>query len=159
MFWEVECRRKVYDGYVLLKITVWASNCDSSRLTIDRRQRRGCSWTLLYKNNCPYAIDFSKAFDTVRHSKLLGKYSKIELPDCVDCQLARWLISSLHSLLMIRWYAIRVRALRQLHWLPVVRGMDFKVCTTMHSIHTSQCPTYSSDIAVNQMRSRHRSIH
>ena len=30
-----------------------------------------------------YAIDFSKVFDTVRHSELLGKYSSMELPDCV----------------------------------------------------------------------------
>jgi len=30
-----------------------------------------------------YAIDFSKAFATVRHSKLLDKYSKMEFPDCV----------------------------------------------------------------------------
>jgi len=48
-------------------------------------------------------------------------------------------------------------ALRQLHWLPVDRRVDFKLCTMMHSIHTGQCPTYSSDmlraVAVNQMRS------
>ena len=30
-----------------------------------------------------YAIDFSNAFDTVRHSKFLGKYSRMELPDYV----------------------------------------------------------------------------
>jgi len=46
--------------------------------------------------------------------------------------------------------------LRQLNWLPVDRRVDFKLCTMMHSIHTGQCPTYSSDIvravAVNQMR-------
>jgi len=28
-------------------------------------------------------------------------------------------------------------ALRQLHWLPVDRRVDFKLCTMMHSIHTS----------------------
>jgi len=47
-------------------------------------------------------------------------------------------------------------ALRQLHWLPVDRRMDFKLCTMMHSIQTSLCSTYSSDmvraVAVNQMR-------
>jgi len=30
-----------------------------------------------------YAINFSKAFDTVRHSELLDNYSKMELLDCV----------------------------------------------------------------------------
>jgi len=30
-----------------------------------------------------YAIDCSKAFDTVRHSEHLDNYSKMELPDCV----------------------------------------------------------------------------
>jgi len=35
-------------------------------------------------------------------------------------------------------------ALRQLHWLPVDRRVDSKFCTMMHSIHTGQCPTYSS---------------
>jgi len=52
-------------------------------------------------------------------------------------------------------------ALRQLHWLPVDRRVDFKLCTMMHSNHTSQYPTYSSDmvraVAVNQMRSGLRS--
>jgi len=51
--------------------------------------------------------------------------------------------------------------LRQLHWLPVDRRLEFKLCTMMHSIHTVQCPTYSSDtvhaVAVNQMRSCLRS--
>jgi len=36
-----------------------------------------------------YAIDFPRAFDTVRHSEILGKYSQIELPDCVSIELAR----------------------------------------------------------------------
>jgi len=48
-------------------------------------------------------------------------------------------------------------ALRQLHWLPVDRSDAFKLCNTMHSIHTGQCPMYSSymvrAVAVNQMRS------
>jgi len=48
-------------------------------------------------------------------------------------------------------------ALRQLHWLPVDHRVDFKLCTMMHSIHTSQCPTNASDmvcaVAVNQIRS------
>jgi len=48
-------------------------------------------------------------------------------------------------------------ALRQLHWLLVDRRVGFEFYTMMHSIHTSQCPTYSSDMvraaAVNQMRS------
>jgi len=53
-------------------------------------------------------------------------------------------------------------ALRQLHWLPVDRRVDFKLCTIMmHSVHTGQCPTYSSDmvraVAVNQMRTGLRS--
>jgi hypothetical protein len=30
-----------------------------------------------------YAIGFSKAFDTVRHNELLGKCSRMELPDHV----------------------------------------------------------------------------
>src|SRR5664279_2192863 len=36
-----------------------------------------------------YAIDFSKAFDTVRHSELLDKYSRMDLPDYVY----NWLVS------------------------------------------------------------------
>ena len=52
-------------------------------------------------------------------------------------------------------------ALRQLHWLPVDRRVDFKLCTMMHSIHTGQCPTYLADmvraVAVNQTRSGLRS--
>ena len=47
-------------------------------------------------------------------------------------------------------------ALKQLHWLPVDRRVDFKLCTMMHSIHTGQCPTYLADmvraVAVNQTR-------
>jgi len=47
-------------------------------------------------------------------------------------------------------------ALRQFHWLPIDRRVDFKLCTMIHSIHTGQCPTYSSDtvrvVAVNQIR-------
>jgi hypothetical protein len=30
-----------------------------------------------------YAIDFSKAFDSVRHSELLDKYSRLDISDCV----------------------------------------------------------------------------
>ena len=47
-----------------------------------------------------YAIDFSKAFDSIRHSELLDKYSKMKLPDCVY----NWLVDffprsySLHSI-------------------------------------------------------------
>ena len=52
-------------------------------------------------------------------------------------------------------------ALRQLHWLPVDRRVDFKLCTMMHSIHTGQCPTYLADmvraVAVTQTRSCLRS--
>ena len=52
-------------------------------------------------------------------------------------------------------------ALRQLHWLPVDRRVDFKLCIMMHAIHTGQCPTYSADmvraVAVNQTRSGLRS--
>ena len=52
-------------------------------------------------------------------------------------------------------------ALKQLHWLPVDRRVDFKPCTMMHSIHTGQCPTYLADmvraVAVNQTRSGLRS--
>jgi hypothetical protein len=52
-------------------------------------------------------------------------------------------------------------ALRQLHWLPIDRRVDFKLCTMMHSIHTGRCPTYSADmvraVAVNQTRSGLRS--
>ena len=35
-----------------------------------------------------YAIDFSKAFDTVRHSELIGKYARMELPDYIH----NWLV-------------------------------------------------------------------
>jgi len=53
------------------------------------------------------------------------------------------------------------QTLRQLHWLPVDRRVDFKLCTMMHSIHTIQCPTYSSDMVrtvdVNHMSSGLRS--
>ena len=52
-------------------------------------------------------------------------------------------------------------ALKQLHWLPVDRRVEFKLCTMMHSIHTGQCPTYSADmvraVAANQTRSGLRS--
>ena len=37
-------------------------------------------------------------------------------------------------------------ALKQLHWLPVDRRVEYKLCTMMHSIHTGQCPTYSADM-------------
>jgi hypothetical protein len=47
-------------------------------------------------------------------------------------------------------------ALMQLHWLPVDRRVDFKLCTMMQAIHTGQCPTYSADmvraVAVNHTR-------
>jgi hypothetical protein len=40
-------------------------------------------------------------------------------------------------------------------------AVDFKLCTMMHSIHTGQCPTFSSDmvraVAIHQMRSGLRS--
>jgi hypothetical protein len=42
--------------------------------------------TAMLENNSyviVYAIDFSKAFDTIRHSELLDKYSRMELPDCI----------------------------------------------------------------------------
>jgi len=31
----------------------------------------------------------------------------------------------------------------QVHWLPVDRRVEFTLCSTMHAIHTGQCPTYS----------------
>ena len=40
-----------------------------------------------------YAIDFSKAFDIIRHSELLDKYSRMELPDSIYNKLARRLLS------------------------------------------------------------------
>jgi len=35
------------------------------------------------------AIDFSKAFDTVRHSKLTEKYAKLDIPD----NIYNWLVA------------------------------------------------------------------
>ena len=36
-------------------------------------------------------------------------------------------------------------ALKQLHWLPVVYRIKFKICLLMHLIHTGQCPAYLSE--------------
>lgn len=52
--------------------------------------------TALLKDN-PYvrviALDFSKAFDTVRHASLADKISKLDMPDCVH----NWLLSFITS--------------------------------------------------------------
>ena len=51
--------------------------------------------------------------------------------------------------------------LRQLHWLPVQFRITYKLCLLMHQIHTSQAPSYLSDIvtqtATVSSRSRLRS--
>jgi len=44
-----------------------------------------------------YAINFSKAFDTVRHSEHIDKYSKMELPDCVYNWLVDFFRAHTHS--------------------------------------------------------------
>jgi len=36
-------------------------------------------------------------------------------------------------------------ALQQLHWLPIQARVQFKLCTIMYGIHSSQCPAYLSD--------------
>jgi len=36
-------------------------------------------------------------------------------------------------------------ALRELHWLPVVYGIKFKLALVMFTIHTHQCPDYLTD--------------
>jgi len=35
-------------------------------------------------------------------------------------------------------------ALKELHWLPVVYGIKFKLALMMFTIHTRQCPDYLS---------------
>ena len=37
------------------------------------------------------ALDFSKAFDTVRHSSAMAKVAQLQLPDCVYNWLANFL--------------------------------------------------------------------
>src|SRR5258706_4124541 len=48
------------------------------------------------------------------------------------------------------------QALRQLHWLPIMQRVNYKLCTLMHSIHTGQCPKYLADtvraVAINPSR-------
>ena len=37
-------------------------------------------------------------------------------------------------------------ALNQLHWLPVHRRIQFKLCSMMHSIHVQQSPVYLTNL-------------
>jgi len=83
------------------------------------------------------------------------------MPKSVIMPLQRFQKAAARLMLDLRMNEHVTPAPRQLYWLPVDRRVDFKLCTMMHSIHTSQCPTYSSDmvhaIAVNKMRSGLRS--
>jgi len=78
------------------------------------------------------------------------------LPKSVIMPLQRVHNAAVRLILHLQMNEHVTPALRQLHWLPVDRRVDFKLCTMMHSIHTGRCPTFSSDmvrvIAVNQMR-------
>jgi hypothetical protein len=37
-------------------------------------------------------------------------------------------------------------AMKALHWLPVNQRIEYKLCLTMHLIHTQQCPDYMRDL-------------
>ena len=60
------------------------------------------SVTQALENN-PYvvvvALDFSKAFDTVRHSSAMAKVAQLQLPDCVHNWLANFLDGHSHCTL------------------------------------------------------------
>jgi len=77
------------------------------------------------------------------------------LPKSAIMPLQRFRNAAARLILDLRMNEHVTPALR--HWLLVDRRVDFKLCTMMYSIHTGQCPTYSSDMvradAVNQMRS------
>ena len=47
-----------------------------------------------------YALDFSKAFDTVRHSTMLEKFAKLDLPDNIFSWLVKYSITT-HIVLTI----------------------------------------------------------
>jgi len=52
-------------------------------------------------------------------------------------------------------------ALQQLHWLPILACVQFKLCTLMYDIHNCHCPAYLSDavesVATTSMREGLRS--
>jgi len=46
--------------------------------------------------------------------------------------------------------------LRELHWLPVVYRIKFKLALVMFTIHTHQCPDYLTDSISNNDPARYR---
>jgi hypothetical protein len=47
-------------------------------------------------------------------------------------------------------------AMKALHWLPVNQRIEYKLCLTMHLIHTQQCPDYMRDLVTMTVTSATR---
>ena len=53
---------------------------------------------MVYSNSFPhvFSFDFSKAFDTVRHSTLMAKFAQLQMPDCIHKWICDFLVGHAH---------------------------------------------------------------
>ena len=79
------------------------------------------------------ALDFSKAFDTVRHSTLLNKYSQMDIPD----HIYNWLVEYFHGHSHCTEYRGQLSALHGRHLYLVCYVTDFIGCMCLEGRNIS----------------------
>jgi len=78
------------------------------------------------------------------------------LPWCTTEPLQRVLNAAARLVLNLRLHDHIAPALQQLHWLPIEYRITYKLCLTMHLVHTNRAPQYLSDCVQTVSRSNGR---
>jgi len=75
---------------------------------------------------------------------------------CATEPLQRVLNAAARLVLNLRLHDHVTPALQQLHWLPIEYRITYKLCLTMHLVHTNRAPQYLSDCVQTVSRSNGR---